>query len=272
MKRFLALFSIVTLLFAACETSEQGGSNGEQIKLTTSETLNVGSGNAVAFLKYEILDFISGAEVKATADVEWIGNFSYKEQGKIQFTVEKNPNDEPREGKITVTYDRSQFEVTVIQALSENPTNKDIEMPMLQGKYYGIQAGMYNYYLVFSDLGLDGNNMFSTPNAHYYFVDLYLLTEPSDMNNIVIPVGEYEYDITNSGYANTFIESFSWYQVNDESGIDLSQTHYDKGKLIVEEDRVILEVAMTIDDVDQIHRVIYNGDYSLIDCTHETYQ
>jgi hypothetical protein len=92
------------------------------------------------------------------------------------------------------------------------------------------------------------------------------------MNNIVIPVGEYEYDITNSGYANTFIESFSWYQVNDESGIDLSQIHYNKGKLIVEEDRVILEVAMTIDDVDQIHRVIYNGDYSLVDCTHETYQ
>ena len=271
MKKFFAIFTVVALLFAACEPIE-GGEKGAQIKLVTNDTVNVGNGSAMAFIKYEILDVVEGAEVKAEADVTWIGNFNFKEQGKIQFTVEKNPEAMAREGVITVSYDKSQFQVKIIQALSEAPTNKDIQMPMLQGKYYGIQSGMYNYYLVFSDLGMDQNNMFNTPGATFYFVDLYMLTEPEDMNNIVVPNGEYEFDVTNSGYANTFTDSFSWYQVNDESGFGLFQTHFEKGKLIVEDGKVRLEVQMTtVDHVQETHRVVYEGDYYLIDCTNESY-
>ncbi|MBQ6612902.1 MAG: BACON domain-containing protein [Alistipes sp.] len=270
MKNLFTFLAIATLLFTACELIETQN-NSAQIKLISSERVNVGSGSAMGIIKYEILDLIIGAEVKATADVDWIGNFNLKEQGKIQYTIERNPDDEVREGTITITYDKSQLEITVVQALSEDPTNKDVDMPMLQGKYYGIQSGMYNYYLVFTDLGMDSNNLFYTPNARYYFVDLYLLTEPEDMNNIVVPIGEYEYDITNSGYANTFIESFSWYQINDESGVDISQTDYEKGKLTVEDGKITLDITLEINSIEENHKVVYVGDYSLIDCTNEVY-
>ena len=272
MKNILSILAAVALLFTACEpATDNQGAESQQIKLTSNETIKVGSGSAMAFLTYEILESVEGASVNATADVNWIVNFDYKQQGKINFTVEKNPNGEPREGVITVTYDKSKFEVKVIQSLSEQPTNKVINMPILQGKYYGYTQGLYNYYLVFSDLGMDANHMFYTPNAHFYFVDLYLDTTPSDMDNIVVPNGTYEFDRSNSGFANTFTDSFSWYQINDESGFALenNQMHFDKGSITVEDGKVTLEVTLEVNHMQETHKVVYEGDYYLIDCTNE---
>ena len=277
MKKILSFFAIAALLFTACEKPETGNTNdpqgSEQIRLISSDVINVGNGSAMGLIQYEILEMIEGAEVKAEADVNWISNFDLRNQGKIQFTVEKNPDAISREGNITITYDKSTLNVKVIQALSDNPTNKEIKSPLLLGKYYGIQSGLYNYYLVFSDLGLDSNNMYHVPNAHYYFVDLFLDVEPTDMNNIVVPNGVYEFDISNSGFANTFTDSFSWYQVNDDQGYAVPgyQAHYEKGKLTVEDNKVTLEVTMQLDHVQENHKVVYEGDYSLLDCTSEAY-
>ena len=265
MKKLLSIVALFALIFTACETAnEETKKSG--IKLTTDSEVNVSSGSAMGFIKYELTAPVEGATVEATANVEWIGNFGYKEMGKITYKVEKNPDEAPREGVITVTYDKSSFQVTINQAGNPAPTNKTISDFKLYGKYYGIQAGMYNYYLIFSDLGLDSNNSYIVPNAHYYFVDLYLLETPADMNKITIPVGTYEFDKTNSGFANTFTDTYSWYQINDEQGNASSknQISYESGKLIVEEGKVTLEVTLYIDDVLEKHTVIYEGDYAFI--------
>lgn len=278
MKKIFSLFAVVALLFASCEkaaedkTQTEQPTPTEQIKLVTNDTMKVSSGSAMAFIKYEILELVEGAKVEVSANVDWIYDFKQNEQNKISFTIGANPEAVDREGIITVTYDRSQFNVTVIQELSEAPTSIVFEAEFLQGKYYGVQGGLFNYYLVFSDLGLDANNMYSTPNAHYYFVDLYLPDAPEDMENIIVPNGEYEYDITNSGWPNTFTHSFSWYHINDETGFQLGTAHYDTGKLIVEDGKVTLEVTLTIDARQENHKVVYEGDWSLIDCTNEVYE
>ena len=278
MKKIFSLFAVVALLFASCEkaaedkTTPEQPTPTEQIKLVTNDTMKVSSGSAMAFIKYEILELVEGAKVEVSANVDWIYDFKQNEQNKISFTIGANPEAVGREGIITVTYDRSQFNVTVIQELSEAPTSIVFEAEFLQGKYYGVQGGLFNYYLAFSDLGLDANNMYSTPNAHYYFVDLYLPNAPEDMENIIVPNGEYEYDITNSGWPNTFTHSFSWYHINDETGFQLGTAHYDTGKLIVEDSKVTLEVTLTIDARQENHKVVYEGDWSLIDCTNEVYE
>jgi hypothetical protein len=277
MKKIFSLFAVVALLFASCEkaaedkTTPEQPTPTEQIKLVTNDTMKVSSGSAMAFIKYEILELVEGAKVEVSANVDWIYDFKQNEQNKISFTIGANPEAVDREGIITVTYDKSQFNVTVIQELSEAPTSIVFEAEFLQGKYYGVQGGLFNYYLVFSDLGLDANNMYSTPNAHYYFVDLYLPNAPEDMENIVVPNGEYEYDINNSGWPNTFTHSFSWYHINDETGFQLSTAHYDTGKLIVEDGKVTLDITLQIDYVQENHKVVYEGDYSLLDCRNEVY-
>ncbi|MBO5801732.1 MAG: BACON domain-containing protein [Alistipes sp.] len=280
MKKIFSLFAVVALLFTSCEKAAEDKTQPEQptptpteqIKLVTNDTMKVSSGSAMAFIKYEILELVEGAKVEVSANVDWIYDFKQNEQNKISFTIGANPEAVDREGIITVTYDKSQFTVTVIQELSEAPTSIVFEAEFLQGKYYGVQGGLFNYYLVFSDLGLDANNMYSTPNAHYYFVDLYLPNAPEDIENIVVPNGEYEYDITNSGWPNTFTHSFSWYHINDETGFQLGTAHYDTGKLIVEDGKVTLEVTLTIDARQENHKVVYEGDWSLIDCTNEVYE
>lgn len=280
MKNIYAILAVVAMLFVACEPAVEGpgGQDNEesQLKLTTSDAVTVGSGNAMGFIKYEILESVEGAEVKAEADVDWICDFDYSSTGQIGYSVKANPDAEPRTGVITVSYDKSSFTVTVTQKLSENPTNEYITATYLQGKYYGnyegLQDGMYNYYIALSDLGMNGND-FTTPNAYYYFADLFLDTPPADMNNIMLPNGVYEYDITNSGFMNTFTHSYSWYRRVDESGFVMPEyeVHYDKGTLTVEDGKVTLEITLEIDHMQKTHIVTYEGAHSLIDCTNEAY-
>lgn len=283
MKNIYAILAVVAMLFVACEPATQDVNSNQksQLKLTTSDAVTVGSGNAMGFIKYEILESVEGAEVKAEADVNWIGDFDYSSTGQIGYSVKANPDAEPRTGIITVSYDKSSFTVTVTQKLSENPTNEYITATYLQGKYYGnyapLQDGMYNYYIALSDLGMNmdptATDNFTTPNAYYYIVDLYLDTPPADMNNIVLPNGVYEYDITNSGFMNTFTKSGSWYRIVDESGFPMPEyeVHYDKGTLTVEDGKVTLEITLEIDHMQKTHVVTYEGAHSLIDCTNETY-
>ena len=266
MKRLFSIFCIFAMLLTSCENNivEEGN---QAIKLTSQDVVSVGCGSSMGFITYEILSPKEGATVEATADVEWIGDFNYKQMGKIMYNVEKNPLEEKRTGVITVMYDgKTAFTVTINQDENPAPTNKTITDFLLTGKYYGIQAGMYNYYLIFSDCGLDANNMYSVPNGHYYLVDLFLLETPEDMSNITVPLGTYSFDKTNSGFADTFTDTYSWYQINDEAGNASSknQISYEKGTLTVEEGKVTLEVTLYIDGIEEIHTVVYEGDYSMI--------
>lgn len=265
MKKLLSIVALFALLFTACDHFGEDVKNSA-IKLTTDSVVNISSGSAMGFLKYELVAPVEGAKVEATTDVEWINNFGFKEMGKITYNVEQNPDETPRTGIITVTYDSSSFQVTINQAGNPAPTNKTITDFMLQGKYYGIQSGLYNYYLIFSDLGLDSNNMFSVPEARYYLVDLFLDQAPADLEKVTIPVGTYDFDKSNSGIAGTFTDTYSWYQINDVDGFASSenQISYETGKLTVEEGKVTLEVTLFIGDVKEKHTVVYEGDYSFI--------
>lgn len=268
MRYILSLVAAVALMFTACESTNDNAEN-QQIKLTTKSELKVGSGNIVGFIQFDILEFISGAKVVAEANVDWIYEFDYTQQGKIGFKVATNPNGEPREGIITLTYDKSKLEVRVIQALNEDPSNKTIIAEYLQGKYYGYMQGFYNYYLIFSDLGMDKSGLYSTPNAHYYFVDLYLDVEPSDMENITVPVGVYGYDINDQPIGDTFKHQWSWYQINDENGVDTAQIRYEDGLLTIEDGKVTLNVTLEVDYRMENHTIIYEGDLFLLDCRDE---
>ncbi len=274
MKKLLFVFAFMSLLFTACEQTpvdnndepNNSGNTSEAIRLTSQGVVSVGCGNSMGFITYELVAPAEGIAVEATSNVDWIGNFDYKQMGKIMYNIEQNPLEEPREGVITVSYGKSSFTVTIKQAENPAPTEKTITDFMLLGKYYGIQSGLYNYYLIFADLGLDSSNMYNVPNAHYYFVDLFLDEAPADTANVTIPVGVYDFDKSSSGFADTFTDTYSWYQINDASGNASSQNQisYETGKLTVEEGKVTLDITLVIDDVMERHIVVYEGDYSFI--------
>ena len=78
MTKYLSIISFFALIFTACEKSEEAA-NKSAIKLITESEINVGPGSAMGFIKYELITPVDGASVEATANVDWIGNFGYKE-------------------------------------------------------------------------------------------------------------------------------------------------------------------------------------------------
>lgn len=301
MKRIFTIFSIALLAIAACEPIDEqnntndgnntenennGGNNTEnennggtndgnddgtpQVRITSKTSVTIGSGSVMGQISYELINPVDGLTVEATANVDWIGEFDYKNMGRIGYKAERNPGETPRDGVITVSYGESSVDINVTQEGNPEPTIKNITMPQLMGSYYGIQQGangLLNYYLVFAEEGVSNNN-YSVPNAKYYIIDLYLedTATPADMNHITVPSGTYEIDKKNSPWPGSFKDTYSWYQINDETGMAPSknQIPYEEGsRLIVEDGKITLEAILTIDGILETHIVTFEGDYSL---------
>jgi hypothetical protein len=54
---------------------------------------------------------------------------------------------------------------------------------------------------------------YDTPNAYYYFVDLFCTTP--DNGDLRIPDGTYTLDLGNTGRGNKFMQGYSIYRIND---------------------------------------------------------
>lgn len=262
-KKLFNIVALMAIMLVACEGFDSVKS---KVVITSQTKVSVGKGSAMGIIAYTIENPVDGYTVNATTDVEWINSFDYKVAGKIGFKVDTNPNDFERTGVITVAYGDSSQSVTIRQAANPAPTNINVEAQYLDIKYFGVQQGMYNYYLSFSDLGMNGNN-YSSPNAKYYFVDLYLAAAGSAADGYKLPLGTYELDKSNSGgIYNSFKDTFSWYQINDNDGAAKpeNQIHYDSGTLIVEEGKITLRVELEVNSISEAHTVVFSGDYNMI--------
>ena len=243
MKQLLQSLLMLCLIFAACENEETHTSNPSDAKygltITTSKEVSVGCGTVIGFIHYSIANPI--------------------EDGKFEA---RNESVEPRTAIITLIYEDESQSVVITQAGVEPDTI--IEAPMFTGHYYGqIATPLYNYYLCFTDKGLDSNYLTSMPDAYYYIVDLFLEEELVD-DNLRVPNGIYTYD-KSSGAPGTFAY-FSWYQETNSNGFPVLQRPYTSGTLVVEDNKLTLTVLLEANNEHpaQRHVVIYEGDYSLI--------
>lgn len=309
MKRIFTIFTIAMLALAACEPIDEGGNtngNGNEntegenngndntggenggneddgtpkIKITSKVNTTIGPGSVVGRISYELINPVEGLTVEAKSNVEWLGEFDYKDMGKIGYKAQKNPSENPRNGVISVSYGESSVDISITQEGNPAPTDKVVEAPILTGHYYGNVQGLYNFYLVFTDKGMSlyeprpNHNYFNVPNAWYYNIDLYLdkPAENKEGEPIIVPNGTYGFDEVSQGWPNMFGHEFSWLQQNDAYGNSGSQTLFDDGELIVEDGKVTLKVTMTVEGIEEKHTVTYEGDYELVDMTGIVYQ
>ena len=266
MKQLLQSLLILCLIFVACENEETHTSNPSDAKygltITTSKEVSVGCGTVIGFIHYSIANPIEDGKFDAAADVVWVTQIDISKNGQVTYHIARNESVEPRTAIITLTYEDESQSVVITQAGVEPDTI--IEAPMLTGHYYGqIATPLYNYYLCFTDKGLDSNYLTSMPDAYYYIVDLFLEEEPVD-DNLRVPNGIYTYD-ESSGAPGTFAY-FSWYQETNSNGFPVLQRPYTSGTLVVEDNKLTLTVLLEANNEHpaQRHVVIYEGDYSLI--------
>lgn len=286
MKRLFAILPLFVALLVACDTdtpTTQPGPDvdGPSVEITSSTEVTLGQGSSAGLIiRYKLHNASEEYTLEATSDVDWINSFDLSKDGLIKFSVDANPSPILREGVITLKYAESAATVKVIQKEEAAPEPQVIVAEHLDIKYYGITPGtmLHNYYLAFSNNGMDANNYYTVPDSKYYFVDLFTEQAPTDLNNITIPFGVYNYDSNNSGNSGTFTSSYSWYQIIDEYGAIVRDLNgngwfdYQTGVLTVEQGKVTLDVMMNIFGVQELHRVIFEGEYNMLDCTAEQQQ
>lgn len=262
MKNIAFVLCLFTMLFSACEATISPG-NTTSINITSKTNANIGSGNVMGIISYDIINPIYGYTVEATSNVTWIHSFDHSVMGKIGYKVDANPTYNEREGIITVSYNGVNVDITLTQDGKIRPEEINIEAPYLLGHYYGDYAKInYNYYLVFSESDYDASGSFYR-EGYKFFVDIYSEERPEDYKNIRVPNGVYTFNPDNDGCAGTFIEAFSIYKEYDAAGFEVAEHTYEEGTLTVTDDIVKLEVKFTDDD--NLYVVTYSGDYVIQD-------
>ena len=262
MKKILLMCSILATLLTACEV-QNDEPQAATIKITSNTDISVGSGNVQGIILYELINPMEGCTVEATANVEWINSFSYREMGKIGYKVDANGSYDVREGIITVNYNGYSIDITLTQKGKVRPEEVVTEAPYLLGHYYGDYAGYnYNYYIALSESDYDDNGSFYRA-GYKYFLDIYSAERPEDYDNIRIPNGVYTFNPANDGQADTFLESFSVYKEYDVNGLQVHEETYAEGTLTVTDDYVKLEVIFN--GSENLNVVTYTGDYKMVD-------
>lgn len=264
MRRLFLLALFLCSICVACEPVENNTiDKSSNLTITSSRSVNVGCGTVIGIIYYTIETLSEATTVSATADVDWVTSLDCSTYGTIVFYIARNDSAESRMATVTVTYEDESYNVVITQAGITPDTV--VEAPMVTGHYYGkIATPINNYYLCFTDKGLDSNNLTQNPDTYYYFVDLFLDAEPVD-ENFRVPDGTYTYDIS-SGESGTFAY-FSWYQENDYQGVTSLRRTYTDGTLVVDGDRLTLTVTLEPYDgrLSERHVVTYEGDYALVD-------
>ena len=286
MKKFLVLFAAMAMAFTACEPNNQptpggsGNGNGDDAVLTlTSEgALIFGATGGMGTIEYTLENAADDSQVTATTDTDWIINFNYGDN-TVTFTVKRNMTNFSRSGNVTVSYGEQSFDVMVNQK-SNTEIDESVEAPNLVGIYYGNRdKGDYNYYIMLTDGELTDHGMvddgmgnsfreftYDTPNAYYYFVDLFCTTP--DNGDLHIPDGTYTLDLGNTGRGNKFMQGYSIYRINDDKGQISMDWSYSEGTLTVEGNK--FDLIVTLYDYENgvrigRHHVSFEGDYELYD-------
>lgn len=113
-KIYVVWLAICAMLIGACE---QGGVNDGRtlFELKSTSLIRVNAEASESEVLYSITNPLEGATVTATADVEWISDFSY-EADRVSFAIAANETGSERSGKVTLSYDVYTITVGVLQS------------------------------------------------------------------------------------------------------------------------------------------------------------
>lgn len=288
-KIYFLLLALVSIAFIGCEEKptpepepEPQPTPGEySFTLTSEGAINFDEKGGIGHITYNLENPTETGVVTCTPDVDWIINVSTSEAGVITFTAKRNQANESRTTMLVAHYEDKSIEVMVNQR-SNNEIDVTNVATNATGFYYGDYSDMggdFNYYLILTDgemvflgryedpiYGAYDSYGYTTPNAFYYFLDVY--AEMADDGSLRVPDGTYTYDSTASGLGGHIMPGYSLYQLNDESGFPMEQhLMYEGTTLVVEGDKIELTAVLVDDDLMEVgrHFVTYTGEYQLVD-------
>lgn len=192
------LLPIVTLLVSSCEPSANSDILDTKFELTSNDKLRVGYEGGEFEITYLLTNPVEGTPVKTTiVNSEMITSADTSTNGVVKVSISENATDAVREGAVVVSYGALSFTVVVEQDYNSGDHNTmervSVEANQLVGNYYGdnLAPGVGHYWIILSKDGFDDGNVVA--NSEFFRLDI-LGPMPSDMENIKIPDGTYEFD------------------------------------------------------------------------------
>ena len=275
MKRLFTLITLgVVMLFAACDTENEGGAL-KHFGITSETTITVDADGGNVAITYTIKDAIEGEKVETAvvSGQEMINSVTSPAQGVIIVDVKANSGAQ-RVAVIAVSYGKEAANITIQQKGSGNgggnngdnggSTVADVEFTasFINGYYYGEKygEGTDRYAFFLSDQGLNNGGQAYT-NGTYYYIDCF---SPAN-KSLTLPLGTYNFDKSNTGSAYTINSENSQLILTGDSVESTVSTVMTNAKMVVSANKIVLEA--TIDG--KLHKVTFFGSLELEDVSGE---
>lgn len=277
MKKFLALATMVALIFVGCQDPEPVQ---PELKLTSQSTMSFTAEGGNGTITYSLTNPVNGTEIEASSSDSFVASFDTATSGSVTFVVAANEATEARSATITVKYSTESFTVTVNQEGAASQPDEPgegggdepgegggeepaadvvFEATKVNGFYYG--NGEYEFYV--STVGFDDEGYYQ-PNAVYFsFVELYAAAPAEDAEAIYVPAGEYVLDLDYTYAQGTFTENSTYFET-DADGRQINKQFYAEATLVVAEDGS-MEFNATDEDGKTYLMTLPAGDYPFVD-------
>ena len=168
------------MLFVACEEDKPVEVKEPVLTLTSSDVIEVDAIAHTEAITYKLENPVEGLQLTATADVDWISNFTFSEE--IYFSIAANDTFDAREGKVTVAYDKQSFAVTVKQA----GKNREAEIVIVSGDGVEFEAEGGNGIIEFElKNGDETTNLSVTSDMADWVDDIEVLEDESKITYTV---------------------------------------------------------------------------------------
>ena len=251
--RYLLLLVTVLTLAAGCNKHDKPTPPKQTVTIT-SDTIIVGCiGGPQYSIECTLLGNGDNTRLWASSDAEWL---TIKSCGvrSINFVVESNPEDTPREATITAHFGEGSDSITITQ---RPRADKEFVAYSIEGsEYYGKgEHGMYNYYVVLSSYGL-ANNGNMAEDSTYYLFDLYSTKNTYRDNNWRIPNGEYSFENGGIGSEYSYYCKTGVATTEDGSDVAVEEMTFTSASLTVTNGHI--EARVTLESGEVVN-VSYSG-------------
>lgn len=242
----------------------QAGSNQTPSLAITSDTvINVLSNSFRHTVYYALAGKVDGGEFRAYSDVDWITEPDTQAADSVNFTVNVNTSDEPREGRLFLEYSWPDGKRTESVRVIQESGHIEFEAPMLQGYYYGKTVDPVNnqYFFYFTDNGFDEFG-YAYPNSLYINIDLRIDDNPN-LYELGIPAGTYEYVDKADVFPSGTFTTQNGYIVNGDPYV-VDAAGFSSGTLTVARDGMHHDMTLdlTLADGRTVHAT-YSGEVQL---------
>lgn len=252
--------------------SQKGSNLTPQLELVSDPEMSVLSNARQHTVHFSLTDEVDGGSLQVRSDSDWITiDEESMAADSVNFQVTVNTADQERQGNVIIEYIWPDGQRTVEVGVTQASGYITFDAPMLQGYYYGrsqSDAVNYQYFFYLTDNGFDEYG-YAYPNSVYFNIDLRLGEAPSNLYQLEIPAGTYDFLERADEFPAGVFTTQNGYIVNGEVYVE-DNVAFSSGTMTVERNGSTHNVTVDLELADgRKAHVTFSGEPSFINSSGE---